>query len=586
MAGIYSTIGLTDRMTQPLRQINSMVNTLISDIEKCGKTADVSFQGGSLTDMERKIREVNDSQNDLTDSMRRGESASSNLNSKLKTLATTYLSLRAAVGATKLLVGMSDEYAQTTARLNMMNDGLQTTADLQKKILDAARDSRASYFAMADIVGKLGNQVKGVFSTNDELIAFSETLNKMFVVSGLDTTGIESTMYNLTQSLSSGALMGQDYRILKQNAPQMISILQDFYGVSRAELDKMVSSGQVGANDIKNAMLGASQSINSQFEKMPITWAQVVTRIKNDAFEAFEPVLQKINEMINSDRFQAFLDKATPAIGKFADFTLTSLTVIGDVLGYIMDSLDVLIPVIGVAAAAWGIYQIAVNRAAIEQAALNALMNANPILLVISAITALITAVDALWTECEGFRNGVIDIILDILEFSYNASVKVVDMIWDVWDNIRPIVRAVGVFLGPAGNTMVQTADTLVNNKNNLDQYYQQAVTWLNGQRNPESSKSEDVSAYDYSIPEIANYTGAIADNTSALASASEGTLKYLKDIAEREAINRFTTAEVKVELGGVSNTINNTADMDGFVSLLAAKTEEALSITAAKSYA
>lgn len=439
---------------------------------------------------------------------------------------------------------------------------------------------------MADIVGKLGNQVKGVFSTNDELIAFSETLNKMFVVSGLDTTGIESTMYNLTQSLSSGALMGQDYRILKQNAPQMISILQDFYGVSRAELDKMVSSGQVGANDIKNAMLGASQSINSQFEKMPITWAQVVTRIKNDAFEAFEPVLQKINEMINSDRFQAFLDKATPAIGKFADFTLTSLTVIGDVLGYIMDSLDVLIPVIGVAAAAWGIYQIAVNRAAIEQAALNALMNANPILLVISAITALITAVDALWTECEGFRNGVIDIILDILEFSYNASVKVVDMIWDVWDNIRPIVRAVGVFLGPAGNTMVQTADTLVNNKNNLDQYYQQAVTWLNGQRNPESSKSEDVSAYDYSIPEIANYTGAIADNTSALASASEGTLKYLKDIAEREAINRFTTAEVKVELGGVSNTINNTADMDGFVSLLAAKTEEALSITAAKSYA
>lgn len=133
MAGIYSTIGLTDRMTQPLRQINSMVNTLISDIEKCGKTADVSFQGGSLTDMERKIREVNDSQNDLTDSMRRGESASSNLNSKLKTLATTYLSLRAAVGATKLLVGMSDEYAQTTARLNMMNDGLQTTADLQKK---------------------------------------------------------------------------------------------------------------------------------------------------------------------------------------------------------------------------------------------------------------------------------------------------------------------------------------------------------------------------------------------------------------------------------------------------------------------
>ena len=408
----------------------------------------------------------------------------------------------------------------------------------------------------------------------------------MFVISGQDSTQIQSTMYNLTQSLSSGALMGQDYRILKMNAPQMVKILQDYYGVNRVELDKMVSAGQVGANDIKNAMLGASQSINSQFEKMPVTWSQTVTKIKNEAFMAFEPVYERVSEMLNGEKFSGFLDRVSPLITKLADIVLDALENIGTVLGWASDNLDILIPAIEAAVVGWATYELVAHGAETAQKLLNAAMDANPIFLIISAVMALITAITSLWEECEWFRNGVIDIILDILDFSYKASVKIVELIGDTWDKIRPILRAMGVFLGPGMNSVIMEMDLLVNNKDNLDQIYQEGIDWLNSKRELDTGEAPQFeSPYDYEIPDIVSYTGDIADNTSALASASEGTLKYLKDIAEREAVNRFTTAEVKVELGGVSNTINNTTDMDGFVNLLAAKTEEALSITAAKSY-
>ena len=167
MAGIYTSVSLTERMTQPLRQINNMVSQLISNMEKCGATADVSFNGESLGDMERQLRETNNAQNDMNNAMNNGASTSTGLNSKLATLVATYFSLRAAISATKLLLSESDEYVLTTARINMMNDGLQTTEQLQRKIYDAAQRSRASYTDLSNVVAQIGNQVQGGFSTND-----------------------------------------------------------------------------------------------------------------------------------------------------------------------------------------------------------------------------------------------------------------------------------------------------------------------------------------------------------------------------------------------------------------------------------
>lgn len=88
-----------------------------------------------------------------------------------------------------------------------------------------------------------------------------------------------------------------------------------------------------------------------------------------------------------------------------------------------------------------------------------------------------------------------------------------------------------------------------------------------------------------FAMDDIANYTGQTADNTGKAADAltvSSEQLAYLRDIAEREAVNRFTTAEVKIDMTGMTNRIDGGADLDGVISTLTEGFTEAL-ITAAE---
>lgn len=87
-----------------------------------------------------------------------------------------------------------------------------------------------------------------------------------------------------------------------------------------------------------------------------------------------------------------------------------------------------------------------------------------------------------------------------------------------------------------------------------------------------------------FNLDDITANTGQTAANTGAAADAlstSAEELAYLRDIAERDAINRFTTAEVRVEQT-ISNNISNSADLDGVISTLTDGFTEAL-MTAAE---
>jgi len=87
----------------------------------------------------------------------------------------------------------------------------------------------------------------------------------------------------------------------------------------------------------------------------------------------------------------------------------------------------------------------------------------------------------------------------------------------------------------------------------------------------------------------VANNIANTAANTGAMRdsmSASEEDMKYLRDIAERETINRFTTAEVKVDFGGITNHVNSSMDLDGVVNFINDGVREALGITAEGAYA
>lgn len=161
----------------------------------------------SFGSTEREIRQANSQQQQFNESIRNGQSAASGLYKKIAQVATT---IGTYFGIVKTL-NLADELTSAKARLDLMNDGLQTTADLQNMIYASAQRSRTSYLDTAQVVAKLGILAKNAFSSNEEMIAFAEQMNKQFKIGGASAEEQTAAMYQLTQAMASGRLQGDEF---------------------------------------------------------------------------------------------------------------------------------------------------------------------------------------------------------------------------------------------------------------------------------------------------------------------------------------------------------------------------------------
>lgn len=199
----------------------------------------------------------------------------------------------AAFGVSKL-VGLADTMTSTRARLDLINDGLQTTAELQGKIAESANRARASYTDTAAAVAKLGVLAGNAFGSNDEMIAFAELMNKNFVIGGASQSEQSAAMYQLTQAMAAGKLQGDEFRSIMENAPLLAQAIADFTGKSKGELKEMSAEGAITADIIKGALFSTADEINERFSQMPMTFSQVATISANVLLRAFDPAIQAI----------------------------------------------------------------------------------------------------------------------------------------------------------------------------------------------------------------------------------------------------------------------------------------------------
>ena len=246
----------------------------------------------------------------------------------------------ATLATVRKAIALSDELALTQARLNNINDGLQTTAELQEMIYQAAQRSRGEYIGMMGTVAGLKAQTGETFSSVKEAVAFTELLQKQFKIAGTDATGIASTMYNLTQALSTGVLRGQDLNIVMSNAPQIVQRIARYMGLTVGELKKVAAEGKVTSDIVKNAMLSGADEINQQFEQMPMTFGDAMTRLQNMAVRAFQPVGQMISEAINSSG-------VADAINFLGQTVYVLLSVFGTLFGFVMQGFGLIGQAIG-----------------------------------------------------------------------------------------------------------------------------------------------------------------------------------------------------------------------------------------------
>lgn len=636
---------LRGRMASILPLQNEM-NQLMQQGDVSNACASFTRLNQIVSSVEMNIRDNIAAQDQFNNSMDRGTSSADGLWNKIKGIG-------AAVGGLmgiQQVIGLSDELAGAQARLNLIVDDGGSVEMLEDKIMQSAQRSRASYLDTMQSVSKLGLLAGDAFSSNDEMIYFTELMNKNFIIAGASAQEQSAAMYQLNQALAAGKLQGDEYRSVIENAPLLAQGIEQYMQNAGVEgtMKDWASEGLLTAEVIKNALFASSDEVEERFNSMPMTWGQVWANIQNNALMAFEPVLQQINDIVQTDRFQNFTDQVNQAFFTIGNAAIQAFDVIMAVSDFMAQNWNVIEPII------WGIVG-AVVAWKIAQIALNFAVLASPILWVAIAIgvvigliymwiksvgglkVAWLIVVDKLqstWDQvCIFFQRGVFIVLNWMDNMSLGISRAVVgiqnffgdmkanilmtieNMANGAFDIINQMIEKFNSITGTSFEviqhitmgTDAQLANEAQKNLRNqkLDQQAQFAESnrlarerQLNQMELDASVRSSlrQVEIYfakvegatngsnNSAIDQAAQSAADINENTAKMANSMDITsedLKYLRDMAERDTVNRFTTAQVKVEISN-QNTISSELDLDGILSALTEGYGEAASMMAA----
>ena len=681
--------GQLDQAVQEQEALNRAVENM--DVEAANQAYLRLSQ--TVGNTERYIRDNVDEQGRFNREIEEGTNEADSLMQTIKGAVAAYATIQTLSTA----LNLSDQLTSTTARLNLMNDGLQTTQDLQNMIYLSAERARGSYQATADAVSKLGLMAGDAFGSSEEIIAFMEQVNKQFTIAGTEAAGIDAAMLQLTQAMGSGVLRGEEYNSILEQAPNIIQAIADYMEVPKGQLKDMAAEGQITADIVKAAMFAAADDTNAKFESMPKTFSQIWTSFQNTDLMAFQPVLQRMNEIANSEAFQEFVNNAIEGLSMVAGIALEIFDLLVGVAGAVADNWSWLSPIIYGVAAALAVYYgwllltkgaemamaavhgiVAVAKGIMAAATmlvtgatwaettaqygLNAAMYACPIVWIIILIIALIalfyaavaavnkfagTSVSATGIICGAFMVALAfignifvalwNLVVDVFVLIYNLVATVANFIgnvftdpigavcrlfFDLADTVLGILQALAsaidaIFGSNLAGSVQGWRDSLggwvddtfgkgeeVMAKMNADDMklgrFEYGAAWDAGYSfgegidesianfDPSSLFNTNVpGADDYAnlgnygsgiggigsgVDDIAGNTGKIADSMDI----TEEDLKYLRDIAEQEAVNRFTTAEITIEQTN-HNTVSGKMDLDGIVSGLTDAANEAV---------
>lgn len=726
MATIQTAIGITDRMTPVFHTIINALDTTINTFETARSSinkpidadgfeiarsqidaarielekANIAAQNvnesfsnikspsiktpnvdsSKIKDIKGYIDNNTKAQRNFNNVVNQGSSGFDNLKNKIIGVIGAYASFQ----GVKKLIDTSDEFTQTTARLNLMNDGLQTTEQLQNKIYASAERSRASYATQADIVAKLGQRAGSAFKNNDETIKFAENLSKMFVIAGASQQEMASASLQLTQALGSGVLRGEELNAVFESAPNIIQAIADYMGKPIGKIRTMAAEGKITADIVKNAIMSATDKIDKQFEKMPKTWSQIFTSMKNKTLKALQPVLNKVNELANNPQVVNFANNMITALGMVGIVILNIIEMASQMATFISDNWSIISPIIYGIVVALLAYQAAMfitnTINTISALAEGVALLACPITLIVILIIALIAVLVYLWftnddvaygilyawdalmvglqvvglgiqgiwyglqlaamylwlgiqtvllglmgawygfqtgveAVClgvmsifQGLYNGIVSIVNGIIsvlnkipgvnidyaetahfadDFSKNMQENIIDRnqkLQDMASQMDGTIEQIDSMKADfatklnAGATAVQ--NDAISRNNTREDRVAHRNDWVNGAKDAIKgaiSGTSDLLNLDSS--NIANDAANTANNTGAIkdsVTASQEDLQYLRDIAEQETINRFTTAEIKVEMNN-NNNINSEMDLDGVVDYLTNGVNEAM---------
>lgn len=681
-----------DNANAELEQLRMQLNQAIQEqnsLNQAMQNMDVSAANDAylrlsqtVGNTERYIRDNVDEQGRFNQEISAGTQQANELTNTIKRAVAAYVSIQSVGKA----LNISDELVQTTSRLNMMNDGVQTTAELVNMVYAAAQDARGSFSQMADVVARFGNNAKDAFSSSEEVVAFADLIQKQMTIAGASTQEAANAELQLSQALGSGVLRGDELNSIFEQAPNLIQNIADYLDVPIGKIREMAADGELSADVVKAAIFSAADDINSKFNEMPMTWGQMWQSMQNTALIAFQPVLQRLNDLANSEAFQTFIQGAIEAMATLANILLNVFEVAASVGAFIGDNWSIIAPIIYGVIAALGAYlaimgivnaitaisaAIDATKAAadalaagqtflwtVQQYGLNAALAACPITWIIVLIIALIAIIFAVCNAIAkmtgiansgfgvitggvnvviqffknlgltvanialGIGNAIAALASNMMTAFHNAICNVQSWFYNLLSTALSVIEGICAALNKlpfvefdysgissAADDYAAKASEAAGNKEDYQSIsdafnegfttfdafqdgwasdaFNAGAAWGDGIADKVSNFSLSDVFGQTDIPNVGDYTsgfndaiansgvgdsiGNIDDNTGKIKDSldvTEEDLKYLRDVAEQESINRFTTAEVTINQTN-NNNVSSDTDLDGFITAL-----------------
>lgn len=383
-----SAVGATERINNSINMMGQSANTiaaagfntldqkiteLIGKIQEqgaalqaLGDTAN-SISGKGFDQMTAAIKEGNSALIDTIENQSRLGRETQKTNDQASKLLSTIKRIAAAAGVTTLVrsfLDFSDTQAQINARLNLMNDGFQTTNELSEMIYQSALRSKAAYSDTADAVGNMGLNAGNAFSSNQELIAFTEQVNKQFKIGGASAQEQSNAMVQLTQAMAAGVLRGQDLNSILAAAPGIARTIEESMGWASGSIKQYAEDGKVTAQVVKNALLDMADQTNQKFESIPMTLSDAMTQAQNIVQHEVKQMAQSWNDFIQTDQGQEVLGEAISLLSVMAQVGTDALSGIGSAALFVADNMDMILPIL----AAVGLGFLLVKAQAVQAA--------------------------------------------------------------------------------------------------------------------------------------------------------------------------------------------------------------------------
>lgn len=400
VAAVQDVGSAVQKTNQLLTQANQSAYMLDQNLSRAmGRSSGAVI--GSIRQLGVQIQHENQELLKAISNQRQHTAEIENTNKSAKGLLSTIKKIAAATGAmvlTKMFLSTADAQSQVNAKLDLINDGLQSTEALQDMIFASAQRTRTSYLDTANVVAKIGQNAKDAFTNNAELIQFAENLNKQFVIAGASQQEIASASLQLTQALGAGVLRGEELNAVFESAPNIIRTIADYLGVSVGEIRELAADGAITAEIVKNAMLSATDEIDKTFRDMPMTLSQAFTVGKNEIQKSLQDSFEGWNKYLQTDEAQLAMTRLINLFSLAAKVGVGALSIIGKGALWVSNNLDFIIPILAAIGVAYAILRAQAIRTALISIA-GALKTAGawmlahwPILLLVAVLAGALIA--------------------------------------------------------------------------------------------------------------------------------------------------------------------------------------------------